>query len=79
MGSPLWLGLDPHRAISAVEGAGLAFDHARGTGLILHMLSALNRDGTMGVTAIGRSYAEAERLYNRVPAALDAAASADQG
>ncbi len=66
------------RAINALENAGLGFDHAQGTGLILHMLSALDRDGTLGVTAIGRRVEEAEQLYRAVPAALDAAVIADQ-
>ena len=78
VGSPRWLGMQPERAINALETAGLGFDHARGTGLILHMLSALDRDGTLGVTAIGRRVEEADQLYRAVPAALDAAVIADQ-
>ena len=40
--------------------AGLEFDHATGTGVVLHMLSGLAIDGRFGVTAIGRTPAEAD-------------------
>jgi len=76
VGTPRWLGMRPERAISSLEGAGLAFDHTTGTGVILHMFSALDRDGTVGVTAIGRTMEEAEQLYDAVPGALDAGVGA---
>ena len=63
--------MEPIHAINSLVAAGLAFDHARGTGVVLHMFPSLERDGTVGVIAIGRSAAEAQRLYEAVPAALE--------
>lgn len=74
VGDPGWPGMPPQEAIAAVAAAGLAFDHASRTGVVLHMFPSLERDGTIGVTAIGRSSAEADRLFAAVPQALDAAA-----
>ncbi|WP_377644909.1 peptide ligase PGM1-related protein [Oryzobacter terrae] len=71
VGGPGWLGMSPSRAIDSLTAAGLAFDHARGTGVVLHMFPGLDRDGTVGVTAIGRSAAEADDLFRAVPTALD--------
>lgn len=76
--SSAWHRLDPARAVRAVADAGLAFDHAPGTGVILHMLSGLDLDGRVGVTAIGRSVTEAEQLYAAVPGALDGAVTDDR-
>lgn len=71
VGGPRWLGMEPTHAVTSLSAAGLAFDHARGTGVVLHMFPSLDRDGTIGVIAIGRSAAEAQRLYDAVPAALE--------
>ena len=71
VGGPRWLGMEPTRAISSLAVAGLAFDHARGTGVVLHMFPSLDHDGTIGVIAIGRSATEAQLLYDAVPGALD--------
>lgn len=70
---PAWFGMDPARAIEAVARAGLGFDHVEGVGVVLHMLSALGLDGRVGVTAIGRTAEEADRLAAAVPDALHAA------
>ncbi|QIM21890.1 hypothetical protein G7075_13420 [Phycicoccus sp. HDW14] len=64
---------DAAGAVAAAEAAGLAFDHARGTGVVLHMFPSLELEGTVGVTAVGRTAEEAERLYAAVPAALGGA------
>ena len=76
---PARLGMDPDTAIEAVAAAGLAFDHDRGVGVVLHMLSALHVDGRVGVTAIGRTIEEAEGLFAAVPDALAGAASSHPG
>ncbi|WP_392543625.1 peptide ligase PGM1-related protein [Oryzobacter telluris] len=65
-----WLGLDPAHVIEGLGAAGLAFDHATGTGIVLHSLSSLAVDGRVGVTAIGRSVAEAEDLFEALPVAV---------
>ena len=79
VGGPRWVGMEPTHAITSLAAAGLAFDHARGAGVVLHMFPSLDRDGTIGVIAIGRSPAEAQRLYDAVPAALEPTESADTG
>jgi hypothetical protein len=71
-----WPGMSPSTAIQAVEDAGLGFDNATGTGVVLHMLSGLSVDGRIGLTAIGRITAEADALHAAVePALLRAARS----
>ena len=68
-----WRSLTPRQVIDAVAEAGLEFDPARRTGVVLHMLSCLRVDGRLGATAIGADHDEVERLYadtQRVVAAL---------
>ncbi|KGN33395.1 hypothetical protein N802_13870 [Knoellia sinensis KCTC 19936] len=57
------LGLRASVAVAAVEEAGLAFDRAVGTGVVLHMLSGLAVDGRLGVVAIGRTPSESDELH----------------
>jgi hypothetical protein len=71
---PAWTGLSPKAVIDAVAEAGLAFDHRTGTGVVLHMLSALAIDGRVGLTAIGSTPDEADALQERTRVAIDALA-----
>jgi pheganomycin biosynthesis PGM1-like protein len=59
--------------IRAVRSAGLGFDRARGTGVVLHMLSGLSIDGRLGPTAIGNDAEEADRLKEATEHALSTA------
>lgn len=59
---PHWLGVDPLQVVAAVQAAGIGFDPATGTGLVLQMLSGLAIDGRVGLTAIGRTTAAAQQL-----------------
>jgi PGM1 C-terminal domain/ATP-grasp domain len=61
-------------ALSAIERAGLSFDPTRQTGVVMHMLSAVDELGRAGLTAIGDDPAEARALYDRAHATLFAAA-----
>ena len=70
-----WTGLPPREVIRAVRESRLGFDPARGTGVVLHMLSALAIDGRLGLTAIGRDPDEAERLRTDTEHAIGAAAT----
>jgi len=65
-----WLGIPPKRIIGAVAEAGLQFDYASGTGVVLHMLSCLAIDGRFGLTAIGNSSAHATELFEAAKKAL---------
>lgn len=66
-----WMVLSPGQVIDAIRDAGLAYDHARGCGVVLHMLAGLAVDGRFGLTAIGRTEVEAEALYEGAVAAVD--------
>ena len=56
-------GVAPKVVIDRVAADGLQFDPARGTGVVLHMLSCLAIDGRFGLTAIGRDAEHAAELY----------------
>jgi hypothetical protein len=70
--------------VGSLDAAGLArltkrhlrFDHASGTGIVLHMLSSAAEAGRLGFTAIADTAREAQRLYDQTCATvLTAAAS----
>jgi hypothetical protein len=67
---PAWTGRPPASVIDAVRSAGLQFDVATGTGVVLHMLSCLAVDGRFGATAIGTTPAHAEDLFAAMLAAV---------
>ncbi|TNC62458.1 peptide ligase PGM1-related protein [Rubellimicrobium roseum] len=69
---PAWVSLPPAEAIRRVREAGLQFDSATGVGVVLLMLSGLAIDGRFATVAIGRDGAEAQRLMDRVGAAMRA-------
>jgi hypothetical protein len=60
--------------IAAVEGAGLQFDRRTGTGIVLHSLCGLEHGGRVGLTAIGASAEDAERLWGEAERLLGAVA-----
>jgi hypothetical protein len=70
---PSWTGLPPREVIRAVRSAGLGFDRAPGTGVVLHMLSGLGIDGRLGLTAIANDAEEAERLRGATEHAVSTA------
>ncbi|MBH1937514.1 hypothetical protein I5Q34_25135 [Streptomyces sp. AV19] len=59
---PRWAGLLPSRLIGAVTGSPLGYDAARGTGVVLHMLSALVEHGKFGAVCVGRDRGEARGM-----------------
>jgi hypothetical protein len=67
---PGWVGRSPQSVIDAVREAGLQFDPARGTGVVLHMLSCMAVDGRFGATAIGTSRAHAGDLFEAMVVAV---------
>jgi hypothetical protein len=73
---PSWHGLEPAAVIEGVRAAGLDWDRETRTGVVLHMLSGLAIDGRMGLTAVGRTDAEAERLFEATRATVQLRASA---
>jgi PGM1 C-terminal domain len=76
---PAWTGLPPRVVIRAVHASGLGFEPARGTGVVLHMLSGLAIDGRFGLTAIGKDAEEAEQLHTATQEAVASAATGFHG
>jgi hypothetical protein len=72
--SPAYRRLTPDDLFDIVARHGLHFDQARQTGVVLHMMSALGDCGLVGMTAIGNSHHDADAVYERAVAALDAEA-----
>jgi PGM1 C-terminal domain len=54
----------------------LHFDQAHQTGVVFHMISCLTEHGRVGLTAVGDSPAQAERIYQRAQRVLLAEAAA---
>ena len=68
----VWTVLSVGQVVDAIRDAGLAFDPARGCGVVLHMLAGLAVDGRFGLTAIRRTEVEAEALYEGAVATVQA-------
>jgi hypothetical protein len=66
------VGCRPAEIVERIDRAGLAYDPAAAAGTTLHLLGALPGAGKMGVTCIGATPEEADALYVRVLAVLDA-------
>lgn len=60
---PAWRGLPPELVPQVLAAAGLTFDPGTGTGVLVHMLSALAVDGRFGMTAVGTDPAHASGLF----------------
>lgn len=63
-------GRRPADVIAAVDGAGLAFDAASGTGVTLHLLGAVPGHGKLGATCVAGNPEAADELYRRLVATL---------
>jgi hypothetical protein len=74
--SPAYRALTPDDLIDLVLRHKLHFDQSRQKGVVFHMLSALSAAGRVGLTAVGDTPAEAEALYQRAIAVLDAESAA---
>ncbi len=74
--SPLYRAFTTDDLFDLVVSHGLHFDQTRQTGVIFHMMSALAERGSVGLTAVGDSHAEADDFYRKTVAALDEEAAA---
>jgi hypothetical protein len=74
LGTPQLAGHPVALLVGALVEAGLHFDRATGTGIVLHSLCALETDGGVGLTAVGSCPAAADELYAAARATLLAAA-----
>lgn len=55
---------------------GLHFDQSRQKGVVFHMMNAIGEEGILGLTAVGNTQDEADAIYAKTVAALDAEARA---
>jgi PGM1 C-terminal domain len=69
--NPAYRDLTPDDLFDIAARRGLHFYAARQTGVVFHMLAALAEEGWMGLTAVGDSAADADRVYREAIAALD--------
>jgi PGM1 C-terminal domain len=74
--SEAYRALSPDDVFDALVRHRLHFNQSSQTGVVLHMLSALSERGRLGLTAVGESQAEADRIYARAVTVLDAEAEA---
>jgi hypothetical protein len=81
LNSPSYLGLLPEDLMDIVTFHGLSFRPDRQTGVLFHMIGALSQFGKVGVTCIGDTREEADRLYQWTVQVLDreTGASEDSG
>jgi hypothetical protein len=63
--SPVFRGLTLDDLFDIVARHRLQFDQARQKGIVFHMLSSLTELGMIGMTAIGDTPADAERVYRK--------------
>ena len=63
--SHAYRGLTPEDLFDLALRHGLHFDQTRLKGIVFHMMSALPESGRTGLTAVGDSPEEADRLYAR--------------
>ena len=69
--SPLYRQLTPDDLFDIVVRRGLHFDQSRQVGVVFHMMAALSEHGRLGLTAVGESAEEAQKMYERAVAILD--------
>jgi hypothetical protein len=69
--SPAYRGLLPEDLFEIIARHGLGYSHATGTGSLFHMIGALSQYGKIGLTCIGNSPDEAQRLFEHTVSVLD--------
>jgi hypothetical protein len=74
--SPLYRAFTHADLFDIVARHGLHFDHTRQTGIVLHMVNGVGEQGSLGLTAVANSRADAEVLYEKMVRVLDEEAKA---
>lgn len=77
--SPAYHGLLPEDLFEIITRHGLGYRHATGTGVLFYMIGALSQYGKVGMTAIGNSPEQAQELFDRTVAVLDAECEGGHG
>jgi hypothetical protein len=70
--SASYRGLLPEDLFDIITRHGLSFRHSSGTGVLFYMIGALSQYGKVGMTCIGNTAEEAQALFERTAAVLDA-------
>jgi hypothetical protein len=74
--NPAYKDLTPDDLFDIAARRGLHFDHARQTGVVFHMMAALAEGGWIGMTAVGNTAEDSDRIYREAIAVLDEEAAA---
>lgn len=77
--SPAYRGLLPEDLLDLMVECEIHFRHLSLTGILFFMIGALSQYGKLGVTAIGNSREEADRLYRVTAEILDRTTGATEG
>ena len=76
--SPPFRGLTPDDLFDIAVRHRLHFDQATQTGVVFDMMAALSESGRVGVTAVENSAADAQALFDRAVATLEAEATSEE-
>jgi len=68
--STLYRAFTPNDLFDIIIRMGVHFDHAKQTGILLHMLPTVAENGRFGVVAVGNSQEHASELYEEVQSAI---------
>ena len=75
--SPAYRGLLPEDLFEIVWNRGIGFKHSTGTGVLFYMIGALSQYGKIGMTCIGNSPEEAQRLFDETGRIMDESTAGD--
>ncbi len=75
--SPAYRGLLPEDLFEIIWNRGIGFKHSTGTGVLFYMIGALSQYGKIGMTCIGNSPEEAQRLFDETGRIMDDSTAGD--
>lgn len=75
--SPAYRGLLPEDLFEIIWNRGIGFKHSTGTGVLFYMIGALSQYGKIGMTCIGNSPEEAQRLFDETAMIMDESTDGD--
>ncbi len=75
--SPAYRGLLPEDLFEIIWNRGIGFKHSTGTGVLFYMIGALSQYGKLGMTCIGNSPHEAQRLFDETAKIMDESTTGD--
>ena len=69
--SPAYRGLLPEDLFEIIAQRGVSYRHSTGSGALFYMIDAMSQHGKIGMTCIGNSAEEAQRLFDDTVAVVD--------